>query len=228
MIDSVNENISGIKIAPSILAADASRLGEEIKRVEGAADYLHIDIMDGHFVPNLSFCSDTVRCIRPHSGLVFDVHLMVDGEVLLPCVHRFAAAGADIITVHAEAAESLASIADEIHSLGVRAGISIKPGTPVSVIADKIGLFDLVLLMTVEPGFGGQKYMEAVNSKISEVRKIVDNLGRDIDVEVDGGITVENIAVPVSAGANVIVAGSAVFRSENPAEAIEKMKEAVK
>lgn len=220
----MNANAPKIKIAPSILAADASKLGEEINLIESAADYLHIDIMDGHFVPNLSFCSETVRWLRPHSKLIFDVHLMVDGEHLPQCVERFAAAGADIITVHAEAAESLEGIAAEIHSRGVRAGISIKPNTPVLAIADSIQFFDLVLLMTVEPGFGGQKYIEAVNDKIKEVRNIADKLGRDIDIEVDGGVTADNAHIPIEAGANVIVSGSAVFHAENPAEAVMKMK----
>lgn len=213
-----------VKISPSILAADIARLGEEVARIEDTADYLHIDIMDGHFVPNLSFSPDTVRCLRPHSKLIFDVHLMVSGELLSPCIKAFSEAGADIITVHAEAADNLAAISDEIRSRGVRAGISIKPNTPVSKIADSIGLFDLVLLMTVEPGFGGQKYIEAVNEKIRAVREIADKLGRDIDIEVDGGVTAQNVHIPIEAGANVIVSGSAIFNAENPAETINAMK----
>lgn len=216
-----------IKIAPSILAADVTQLGNEIKKVEKAgAEYLHIDIMDGHFVPNLSFSADTVKGLRKLSDMVFDVHLMISEPQKY--MKSFAEAGADIITVHCEAVDDLKKMAHEIHKLGVRAGVSVKPNTPIDKIKDCISDFDLVLIMTVEPGFGGQSYMTDMNEKISQARKLIDELSPETDLEVDGGIGPDNIAIPVEAGANVIVAGSAIFRAENAEEVICKMRSAVK
>ncbi len=212
-----------IKIAPSILAADPMRLGEEIKRVEMAgAEYLHIDIMDGHFVPNLSFSPDIVKAMRKVSDIVFDVHLMIsDPKKYAP---NFAEAGADIITIHEEAVDSPSEMADFLHGLGVKAGISIKPGTDIEKVREYIHKYDLLLIMTVEPGFGGQSYMEAMNSKIAAARKMLDELGLEIELEVDGGISAKNIAQPVGNGANVVVAGSAVFKADDIKEIIAEMR----
>ena len=166
-----------IKIAPSILAADPTRLGEEVKKIEKAgAEYVHIDIMDGHFVPNLAYSPDTVKGLRPLSNLIFDVHLMI--EEPKKYIEAFVKAGADIITVHQEVTENLTEMAEFIHSFGVKAGISVKPGTPIETLGDEISEYDLVLIMTVEPGFGGQSYIEAMNDKITKAREMIDKTGK--------------------------------------------------
>ena len=212
-----------IIISPSILAADITALGKDVKISEEAgAEYLHIDIMDGHFVPNISYGPDVVKALRPVSNQVFDVHLMISDPLFY--AEKFANAGADIITVHYETIENPKETAEKLHSLGVKAGLSIKPKTPAEDIFEFLPYFDLILVMTVEPGFGGQSYIEEMNEKISVLRAEIDKLGLDIDLEVDGGIGPKNVSMPISAGANVIVAGSAVFKAENPAEAIRQMK----
>lgn len=213
-----------IIISPSILAADAAYLMRDVAAVESAGvKYLHIDIMDGHFVPNLSYSADVVRALRPHSKLVFDVHLMLAE----PCkfIDEFVRAGADIITVHQEAVSDIRTVLEHIKSCGVRAGVSIKPNTPVDVLDNVLDIADLFLLMTVEPGFGGQSYMSGVEAKISDLRAKLNKLNRDVDIEVDGGITVDNIYSPIKAGANVIVSGSAIFKSDNIDAAVKKMME---
>lgn len=212
-----------IKIAPSMLAADASKLGQELIKIEKAgADYVHIDVMDGHFVPNLAFSYDMVRMLKGITDLVFDVHLMISDP--MKYIKNFADAGSDIITFHHEAVDNPEAVVDYIHSLGIKAGVSVKPGTDVAVIAPYIEKLDLILVMTVEPGFGGQSYITGMNEKIAKARKMIDECGGDIELEVDGGITPQNINMPYENGADVFVAGSAVFKAPDAAEAIAGMR----
>ena len=207
-----------VRIAPSILAADFARLGEEVAAVSKAgADYIHVDVMDGHFVPNITIGSGMVKALRPHSALPFDVHLMI--SPVDPFVRDFAAVGADIITVHPEAGPHLHRTLQLIHGLGKKAGVSLNPATPVEVIDNVIGDVDLILVMTVNPGFGGQAFIESQLDKISAVRKRIDASGRDIDLEVDGGINMETAPRAIAAGADVLVAGTATFQGGEAAYA---------
>ena len=199
-------------ISPSILAADFNILGEQIQEVEkSGAEYLHIDVMDGMFVPSISFGMPVIASIRKNSGLVFDVHLMIEEPIRY--VEEFAKLGADSITFHLEAAgERIKETIDKIHALGCRVGLSIKPATPITALLPYLESVDMILIMTVEPGFGGQKYIQASTQKIKDLRGVLTEKGLPLDIQVDGGITAENISEVTQAGANVIVAGSAVFR----------------
>lgn len=198
------------KIAPSILAADFARLGEEVRAVtEAGADYIHVDVMDGHFVPNISIGPQMVKALRPHTKLPLDVHLMI--SPVDPYIKEFADAGADIITVHPEAGPHVHRTVQLIKSLGKKAGVSLNPGSPLSLIEHILGDIDLILVMTVNPGFGGQSFIDAQRAKMREARALIDRSGRPIELEVDGGINGQTAALAVEAGADVLVAGTAAF-----------------
>jgi ribulose-phosphate 3-epimerase len=207
-----------IKIAPSILSADFARLGEEVRALAAAgADYIHIDVMDGHFVPNLTVGPVVVRALRPHATLPFDVHLMI--TPVDPLVPAFAEAGADIITVHAEAGPHVHRTIQLIRSLGRKPGVSLNPGTPVEAIDMLLGDVDLVLVMSVNPGFGGQSFIPSQLDKVRALRERITRSGRAIELEVDGGINADTARAVVGAGADVLVAGTATFEGGREAYA---------
>jgi ribulose-phosphate 3-epimerase len=209
-------------VAPSILASDFAKLGEEARAVEAAgADWLHVDVMDGHFVPNITIGPDVVKALRPHVKIPFDVHLMIAPAD--PYLEAFRAAGADIISVHPEAGPHLSRTLQRIRELGARAGVVFNPSTPTQVVTHILDQIDLMLVMSVNPGFGGQSFMSSQLRKIERLRRMIDETGRDIVLEVDGGVTTETAPKCVAAGATALVAGTAVFRG-GPAKYSENIQ----
>ena len=214
-----------ILISPSVLAADFSKLGEEIQLVsEEGADLIHLDVMDGHFVPNLSFGADVIKGIRGFSNLPFDVHLMIENPEHY--VDAYLEAGANFITVHPEATPHIHSVLQKIHKAGVKTGIALNPGTPIEALENVIDIIDLILVMTVNPGFGGQSFLSSQLPKVSKIRTIIDDGGHSIDLSVDGGINPITAKLAIDAGANILVAGTSIFKAgdETYSKSIKRLR----
>ena len=206
--------MKNIQISPSILSADFSQLGTEIKRLEeGGADMIHVDVMDGHFVPNLTIGPQVIKALRKHSSLKFDVHLMI--SPVQKYIEAYADAGADIITIHPEATQNLGESIKKIKDLKKKVGVSLNPESKIELITEFLAQIDLVLIMSVNPGFGGQKFMPEVLDKIKQLKKIQQNKNLNFDIEIDGGINFENCKIAIDAGANILVSGTTVFKSND-------------
>lgn len=224
MIEPYDKHSKKVLLCPSILSADFAALGDAVERVSETADVIHVDVMDGHFVPNLTIGPPVVAAIRKRTSLPLDVHLMVSNPSDL--IDSFAQAGADTLVVHVEATTHLHRVIQQIRAAGCTPGVAINPGTPLQALEEVLPYVDMVLLMTVNPGFGGQKYIPTMTEKIRRLRALLDNQNRPIHLQIDGGVGIENISMTVEAGANMIVVGSACYGKPDPAQALRELRSA--